>query len=127
MLMRSISAGSFWVAASVLVLLTVTPVRADEIFVCDDHSVLYVNSTNRAALSEHPCVKSWFERNQVRSARQRGGATATLPNAVADTSAAETAEPAAAQASTENKSKAAGVGSTVRAITKGSSGRRRSF
>lgn len=127
MSMRSISAGSFCVAAWVLALSTLTSARADEIFVCDDHSVLYVNAANRTAMSEHPCVKAWFERNQARPDRKRAAAaTTTQPAAVADTSAAETTD-TTAQASTEDKTKAAGAGSTVRAITKGASGRRRSF
>lgn len=62
--LRTMGLGSVWLAASFATLPLVTPAGADEIFVCDDRSTVLVNSRNRAAMAEHPCVKAWFDRNK---------------------------------------------------------------
>lgn len=44
--------------------------RADETFVCEDGSSVTVDSTNRAALQGHPCVKAWFAGDLARRKAQ---------------------------------------------------------
>src|SRR5438105_15860125 len=36
------------------------PGRADETFLCQDGSSVTIDSDNRAAMQDHPCVKAWF-------------------------------------------------------------------
>jgi len=133
---RKAGIGGFWLAASVLTLSTLAPVRADEIFVCDDQSVLYINSKNRAAMSEHPCVKGWFERNRAANTYRRPTAASAVPMteavpAVADASAAtgaapvaEPAAPAAAASTEGTEDKAANTATDEKKPTTIKAGRR---
>jgi hypothetical protein len=41
-------------------LLASVPARADETFLCQDGSSVTVDSSNRAAMQDHPCVRAWF-------------------------------------------------------------------
>lgn len=40
---------------------SVAPSKADEVFLCEDDSLLYVDSSNRNIMYAHPCVQAWFE------------------------------------------------------------------
>jgi len=43
-----------------LLFLGIVPGRADETFLCADGTSVTLESGNRAAMEEHPCVKAWF-------------------------------------------------------------------
>lgn len=66
------------------------PARAEEIFLCNDQRLVYVDATNRAARYEDPCVKAWFD-----AATTKAAAPAPTPaaGAGAETPAAGTRVP----------------------------------
>jgi hypothetical protein len=40
--------------------------KPDEIFLCANGQLLYVDDTNRTCLRDHPCVRAWFEQDAGR-------------------------------------------------------------
>ncbi|MEZ5851319.1 MAG: hypothetical protein R3D68_11790 [Hyphomicrobiaceae bacterium] len=52
-----------FVAALGLSVLTGPRAMADEIFLCEDGRLLYVNAKNRKIMRDDPCVKAWFDRS----------------------------------------------------------------
>ena len=48
---------------------------AQETFICDDGSTVFIDDDNRAELKDHPCVKAWFAGESGRA----GASAATAP------------------------------------------------
>lgn len=95
--LRTIGFSTVALMAAVAPFSIATPAQADEIFICDDQSMILVTSKNRAAMAEHPCVKAWFDRNREAPVRRAAavaastGDVAQAPAAVATETATETA------------------------------------
>jgi hypothetical protein len=47
---------------------------ADETFLCKDGSSVLIESANRAAMQDHPCVKAWFADDRARREGKYGQA-----------------------------------------------------
>ena len=58
------------------------PAVASETYVCADNTTVVVTAQNRAEMSEHPCVKAWFEKSQ-RKAQAKIPANPDNPSRVA--------------------------------------------
>jgi hypothetical protein len=58
--------------ALLLVAASAIPGRADETFLCADGSSVTIDSANRAAMQDHPCVKAWFANELARRQAQAG-------------------------------------------------------
>jgi hypothetical protein len=56
-----------------LVLLGIVPGRTDETFLCADGTNVTMESGNRAAMEDHPCVKAWFADDLARRRAQAAG------------------------------------------------------
>lgn len=74
-----------FVAALALTAAVAPRVMADEIFLCEDGGLLYVNAKNRKAMRDHPCVKAWFDN------------AAKLPGASVEASASPVLAPRSAE------------------------------
>jgi hypothetical protein len=55
----------YWVALGSATLVVAAAARADETFLCEDGSSVTIDSTNRIAMQEHPCVKAWFRNDRA--------------------------------------------------------------
>jgi hypothetical protein len=65
---------------SVLLVCGTAPGRADETFMCEDGSSVTIDSSNRAVLQDHPCVKAWFADDLARrKAQVEQGAASSGP------------------------------------------------
>ena len=53
-----------------LLVLDAAPGRADETFLCADGTSVTLESGNREAMQDHPCVKAWFADERARRQAQ---------------------------------------------------------
>lgn len=54
-------------------MLNSAPGSADETYICDDGRSITIDSSNRDAAKDHPCVKSWFIADAARRTAQEQG------------------------------------------------------
>lgn len=64
----------FVAIATAITSLSVTA-KADEIFVCPDSTVMYVNQANRSDSYKTSCVNAWFKASEIAAS----GGAAALP------------------------------------------------